>query len=494
MERLVPRTYSLSGVLVLALTLVQGCASGEDPDQGLPGFTNDGGAPITTPPNGSPSGPGGNPGSNPPSGPSLGGNTDAGGGGFQGGTIRNEAGVAVVPGSDAGTGGTGNVAADGMFSALSAPLPPGKDYNGWTWIDVPGSKCRDGSGAGYYWRRGKKPSLMVFLNGGGACADPFFCGLNPVNVDQNLPIELLIEGALNLVLGPDAERQVAPDEGVFKRDPRNPVADWNMVYVPYCTGDIHSGSREDVEVEGVPGKQQFVGYKNLGLFLNSFGPSFKNAQQVLLTGSSAGGFGSLLNYDRFQEYFKGQEVLAITDSGVAMRDKYMAPCLQGKWRTYWALNDAFPKECTDCQGQAGGLAEAAYKYYFSTKYKGRFLGGMISSVHDQIIRAFFAPGQSVDPSAPDDCTLEPSFNTISSSFSFGDYDGEKYRQGLVDVADNLVSPEQMGFYAMEGELHMHLFRPRFYEKNGNTQTIAEWMTDILAKKPTKQGENFLRAM
>src|SRR5690349_13676184 len=163
---------------------------------------------------------------------------------------------------------------------------------------------------------------MVYLNGGGACADPFFCGLNPVNVNQNLPIELLIEGALNLVLGPDEERQIAPDEGVFKRDPRNPVADWNMIYVPYCTGDIHSGSREDSEVEGVPGKQQFVGYKNLGLFLNSFGPSFKNAQQVLLTGSSAGGFGSLLNYDRFQEFFKGQEVLAITDSGVAMRDKY----------------------------------------------------------------------------------------------------------------------------------------------------------------------------
>jgi hypothetical protein len=38
---------------------------------------------------------------------------------------------------------------------------------------------------------------------------------------------------------------------------------------------------------------------------------------------------------------------------------------------------------------------------------------------------------------------------------------------------------------------MHLFRPRFYEKNGNSQTIAEWMADILAKKPTKQGDNFL---
>jgi hypothetical protein len=55
----------------------------------------------------------------------------------------------------------------------------------------------------------------------------------------------------------------------------------------------------------------------------------------------------------------------------------------------------------------------------------------------------------------------------------------------------LVGPGQMGYYAMEGELHMHLFRPRFYEMNGTSQTIAQWMTDILAKKNTKTGDTFL---
>jgi hypothetical protein len=40
-------------------------------------------------------------------------------------------------------------------------------------------------------------------------------------VNQNLPIELLLEGTLNLVFGPDNDRQIPPDEGVFKKDPRN---------------------------------------------------------------------------------------------------------------------------------------------------------------------------------------------------------------------------------------------------------------------------------
>jgi hypothetical protein len=463
----------------LIVALASGCATNEEPSPSLPGFgvdassasTRDGG--VTGAVDTGVASPMGNPGGTTP---------DAGSG-----VIQTDGGGGVGAGKDAGPA-TDDVGLDGEFSKLTAPLPAGKDYSGWTWIDVPGSKCRDGSGAGYYWRRGKKSSVMVFLNGGGACADPFFCGLNPVNVDQNLPIELLIGGTINLVLGPDAQRQVAPDEGVFKRDPRNPVADWNMIYVPYCTGDIHSGSREDVMVDGVAGKQQFVGYKNLGLFLKSFGPSFMNAKQVLLTGSSAGGFGSLLNYDRFQEFFKGQEVLAISDSGLPMRDKYMASCLQGKWRKYWALNEAFPKDCTACQGDAGGLTEAAFKYYFTTKYKDKFLGGLITTVNDQIIRAFFAPGMSSAAGMPDDCTLEPGLNTITSALFLGTYDGNKYREGLTDVLDNLVGPEQIGYYAMQGELHMHLFRPRYYEKNGNTQTIAEWMTDILAKKATKTGD------
>jgi len=396
------------------------------------------------------------------------------------------------PASDGGAtvpAGDGGAAAVGL-SALAAPLPTGEDYKGWTWVAVPGSKCRDGSGAGYFWRRGTTNALMVYLNGGGACADPFFCGLNPVNVNQDLPIELLIGGAPNLIFGPNADRQIAPDEGVFKKDPRNPVADWNMIYVPYCTGDIHSGYRADATVPGVDGKQQFVGGINLGLFLKSFGPSYANVDRVLLTGSSAGGFGSLLNYDRFAEYFTGKDVMAISDSGLPMRDKAMAACLQGKWRTYWGITDSFPKDCTECQGTAGGLTEAAFKYYFSNKYKGKMLGGLITTVNDQIIRAFFAPGLNADGGA-DDCTLEPGLNTVTSSLSIGSYSGEKYREGLADVLDNLVTPDQMGYYAMAGENHMHLWRPRFFEKNGNTQSIAEWMTDILAKKTTKQGEALL---
>jgi hypothetical protein len=370
-------------------------------------------------------------------------------------------------------------------------LPGGELYSGWTWVEIPASTCRDGSPAGYYYRLGKSKELVVYLNGGGACADPFFCGLNPVNVNQDLPIELLIGGAPNLVIGPNPVRQVAPDEGIFKRDARNPVADWNMVYVPYCTGDIHAGSRRNVTVPGVQGPQQFMGYVNYGLFLESFGRSFKNAGTVLLTGSSAGGFGTLINYDRTQEYFKasGTKVMAVTDSGIPFRDQYMATCLQKRWRDYWGLNDAIPPECGPaCFDPSGGkIVDGLGNYIFHRKYNDRFIGGVISSAEDQIIRGFFAPGLNAEAGQPDNCTLDPGGNTVASSLYLGRYEGPKYRAALEDVMDNVVGWDKAATYFMNTDTHMHLWRPDYYNTNGNKRSIAEWLGAVLKGELTHEG-------
>ncbi|MFT3923931.1 MAG: pectin acetylesterase-family hydrolase [Myxococcales bacterium] len=389
-----------------------------------------------------------------------------------------------------GDGDGGEPGSSTPDASTPSSLPKGEDYSGWTWVETKGSKCRDGSPAGYYYRLGKSKDLMIFLNGGGACADHFFCGLNPVNVSQDMPLEYLIQGTGNLVFGPSPWRQLPVEEGVFKRDPRNPVGDWNMIFVPYCTGDIHAGVNTDVTVKDVPGVQQFVGYTNFGLFLESFGPSFASAKTILLTGSSAGGFGTLLNFDRTQEFFKpyGGKVIGITDSGIPMRDEYMAACLQKRWRELWGLDKVLPKDCKDCfHEDGGGLTQALADYYFHTKYKGRMLGGAISTKQDEIIRAFFAPGLNATKGKPDNCTVDPGYSTVFSALYLDEvYPGSKFTEGLKDAAQTF-GEDQLGYYGMEGSPHMHLFRPDYYNKNGLDKTIAEWVADILAEKNTKVG-------
>jgi hypothetical protein len=408
-------------------------------------------------------------------GASDGGTSDAAtldGGAVDAGAISSDGAVTSPDaGGDAGSSG---------LSPLASPLPTGKPYGEWTYVEVAGAKCRDGSPAGYYWRRGREAPLMIFMNGGGACSDSFFCGINPKNVNEDLPSESLLDATGNLLGGPDANRQLPPDEGIFKRDARNPVANWNMIYMPYCTGDIFSGSKPEATVPGVDGKQQFVGYTNVGLFLDSFGPSFAQAGKVLLTGSSAGGFGALVNYDRTQTFFNKYQarVFGVTDSGVPMRDTWLAPCLQKRWRDLWNLDAAMPKDCTGCfQADGGGLADGLGTYLFKQKYVGRKVGGMISSVEDGVIRAFYGPGLN-------NCTTDPGSNAILSAFELGGYSGADFRAGLKDIAA-FVGPDTASYF-LPGGAHMRLWRARFYQPVEGV-TIAKWLSDLLAENPTHIG-------
>jgi hypothetical protein len=254
----------------------------------------------------------------------------------------------------------------------------------------------------------------------------------------------------------------------------------------HVADDIHAGVNTDVEVPGVSGKQQFTGYTNFGLFLDSYGPAFTEAEQVLLTGSSAGGFGSLLNFDRTQQWFEqhgGAQVTAISDSGIPMRDEYMAPCLQAKWREYWGI-DKIPAmvECGEpCQrADGGGLTDGLSDYMFHKKYKGRMLGGAISTKADEVIRAFFAPGT-------DNCSVDPAFNTVASALYLSDtYPAEKFTGGLKDAAETF-GLDQLGYYGWDNSTHMHLWRPDYYVDNGTDMVMADWVADILAGKNTKVG-------
>ena len=53
----------------------------------------------------------------------------------------------------------------------------------WNYLDVEGALSRDGSPAGFYYKRSQtgNKNLMVYMAGGGVCADSFFCNMNPPN-------------------------------------------------------------------------------------------------------------------------------------------------------------------------------------------------------------------------------------------------------------------------------------------------------------------------
>ncbi len=121
----------------------------------------------------------------------------------------------------------------------------------------------------------------------------------------------------------------AGNQGLFSTSADNPVGDYNMVYVPYCTGDLHGGSfpaSPGLISQGVEGLQQFVGHQNVERALALLDEGLDAPGKVLLTGSSAGGFGTLLNFGAVADTFTDSDLFLVDDSGpMFFADNVLSP-------------------------------------------------------------------------------------------------------------------------------------------------------------------------
>lgn len=247
----------------------------------------------------------------------------------------------------------------------AGPLAPAEAaMEKWAWISRADTRCRDGSSTGIGVRLlPDAKAVMIYLQGGGACYDEKSCKEN-----TGAPIAGAEFGEAKF------KKWVSTlgNQGVFNtRNPTNPVARWNHVYIPYCTGDLHGGERENMSVPGVAGKQQFVGYRNLRNDLKFLVPYFRSAEDVALIGASAGGFGVLVNYPQVVEAFGGRSVAALVDSAPIIPESTIkTSCFQRKVIQTFDLQ--LPGRCPDCADPSKGGLINMYDFLSRTYPQGRF--------------------------------------------------------------------------------------------------------------------------
>jgi len=252
----------------------------------------------------------------------------------------------------------------GRKGSTSALLKAETSEGEWVWIPRDDTFCRDGSTTGIGARLlPDAKAVMIYLQGGGACYDAQSCAEN-----KNAPIA-----------GDNFSRDkfqswvdTLGNQGVFNTtNPENPIARWNHIYIPYCTGDLHGGARINVDVPGVTGKQQFVGYGNLQNDLKVLAPYFRNAEDVALMGASAGGFGVLVNYPQVVEAFGGRSVAALVDSAPIIPESAIrTSCFETKLIQTFQLQ--LPENCPQCADPGKGGLIGIYNYLSQTYPQGRF--------------------------------------------------------------------------------------------------------------------------
>lgn len=190
----------------------------------------------------------------------------------------------------------------------------------WETIDAPADcMCADGSPFSYHVREADPTKVMFFLEGGGACFTGAMCAPDSTTYKK--------------VIDP------APGEGatgIFDFDnPDNPFADYSFVYVPYCTGDVHSGNTTKDYGDGVV--VQHKGFINASTAMATLIERFPAATEIVVAGSSAGAFTTPLFAGVVADELTAAKVSVIADSGGAIPDAIAA--VTSNWGTIDSLPD-----------------------------------------------------------------------------------------------------------------------------------------------------------
>lgn len=177
-----------------------------------------------------------------------------------------------------------------------------------TCSDAPGTEA-----AYRFWaKRGSGDGLVVFFDGGGACWDDVTCAV-PRRRDNPQG-----DGFYKAELMPDDNP--ARMAGIFDlNNPRNPLRDWSFVFVPYCTGDVHSGANTATYTDPDTGESYRIehrGADNFRVVLEWMRANFTAPPaRILVAGSSAGAYGAATHYARIREAFPTGQAMMLGDAG-----------------------------------------------------------------------------------------------------------------------------------------------------------------------------------
>jgi hypothetical protein len=157
--------------------------------------------------------------------------------------------------------------------------------------------CMNGSPYHYFVKRGSVNKLLVYYQGGGACWEQLTCSVPVCDTNVNPSSS---DNPNNQNVG-FADRS----------NPANPFRDWNVVFVPYCSCDIHFGDA----AQDYPLHVEHRGYHNARVVEKWAREHFVNPEVVFVTGSSAGAYGAWFHAPLLHRVWPASQFDVLADAG-----------------------------------------------------------------------------------------------------------------------------------------------------------------------------------
>ncbi|WP_088279696.1 pectin acetylesterase-family hydrolase [Ideonella sp. A 288] len=313
-----------------------------------------------------------------------------------------------------------------------------------------------------FWaRNGKSKKLVVYFEGGGACWDSLTC---------TFPIGAGLPDAVPQFFMPAVPPADDPSryDGIFNSaNPANPVKDWDFVYIPYCSGDVHSGSATRTyanvghPVFPLPGTFDIRhgGFDNFMVVLDWMKKNLGHPEQILVTGSSAGGYGASTNFPWVQKAFPKAKLAVLADAAQSV----MTPAWdastpgRGSWNSQlapWIFgNDASKFASSTILRIAAEAHPKARVAQFTTNFDGVQIG-----FYD-VMKRFYPPG-----GACPNVALDWNGQMLSNL--------QSYASGLRNYRH----------YVAAGQYHTILRSPLFYTEASAGVPFSDWFAGLVDRR------------
>jgi hypothetical protein len=349
--------------------------------------------------------------------------------------------AAVPPGRDSGSVDAGVTSTPDVDAGLIGPAQGDvlsvPDLE-WQFVTFPQTRCANDkpTGLGVNLNRASD-ELVLYLRGGGACWNAATCS---VGISKNIRT------------GYDSDDFKTDDvrEWVMfsRQEMRNPFREMNFAIVPYCTGDVHAGTRTasyDAPIN--PLQITHAGARNVEAFLPKLAATLPRLRRILVVGSSAGGFGAQLNFPRIVETFPGVTIDVLADSAQLVNPQ---GGLVDEWVRTWGVQ--IPLDCVGCATDFPKYLEYLLAKYPSTRF------GLLVSMRD--------------------VTLTPFFN-------YG-VDSNGFQAATADLLTAYNASPNATYLARDGLRHTFMEHVKQLKSNTDQETF-EWVTQFVARRAPRKG-------
>ncbi|MFT6820456.1 MAG: hypothetical protein ACJATT_004284 [Myxococcota bacterium] len=329
--------------------------------------------------------------------------------------------------------------------AVDKPVP---EWAGWTRIEPEaGTMCSDGSAYSFFAREADPTKLLVYFQGGGACWNGETCSQERI-------------GSYRPVIG---DTDPADSDGIFALDnPSNPFADYSMVFVSYCTGDVHLGDSEvTYHVSAAHADQeldegqdpaahsvtiQHKGHHNAMTVLAWTYAQFEAADTIFVAGSSAGSIPSPYFGSHLATQYPNAQLAVLGDAAGGYRGSADGPMFD-RWNTLEAIgvHEAY------ADVERADLSYAQL-YIEAAQHRQDLIFAQYDTAEDSIQRRFLAM------SGAESTSLLPMLDANHS-----------------DIGEQVSNVKS---YVAAGDQHTVLRRPDFYTIKVADVALRDWVASL----------------